>query len=876
MEKYSAFRSEELWRPSIFTLDADPDGSIFDSLQLDASPALLPKPTDGNLFDGISDDLGLPPLEDLSPDTSDELPAAEVLDAKPNVNERPTELDDHDVWTLDESTASPPSEPQFLTWEAFERKADQPAHPFYLTEAGDDAFDAVFQQREQSEGVLPHDAVLRACFSLVLGRSSIFFRWDAAKGSFCPVLDKVAISGFSLFATRTLTDTFAETGLAFRELGAFVSNSNARDCTSMVALKRCFSVVLDRSERQICEQIPHTRSLLQLQEAIERPSRILSHLRAMVKVLGRLRNDEDLISALSDEVTRLAESGSIASNVMQQILAHISMPWLQRLAEDTGLAPRLCTIQDPAAIQDAADAEPGNHFIAPEDISIISNVKRSINLLREHVSEHPLANTDRNIHERSAQLSTQIVDVESVVQRAAEYKVQMESAILKQRRELGATPHDMPSANSNLSIEHDDIFSTSALGDLASMVEQDISTNMPESEDIYGSLQNLLTSVFDDQWENQTEVLSSKIDLLAPLRPFIEVQASLVNDAVADYLFNTFKLRDHLDLHRSYHLFGNGDFVTRLTTALFSDEVQSAERKRGNIPTSETMGLRLGSREVQRWPPASSELRLTLLNVLSESYAPGSSNDADLHLPGGLSFAIRELSDAEIDKVMDPTSIHALDFLRLQYTPPPPLAPIFTPTVLQHYDAIFRSLLIHARVLHATANLRPWPRQPKHANNTVTLRRFAWKARHFSTTLLSHFTETAIAPAWKAFAQRLDEAQSAPQTASLSSLAEAHALTLASIRAKLFLRRKQEPLRRVVEAIAELVVKAPAGAGMGIAERERRFDELCEELRGLLEGLAVKRGARGEEAGVGVGGLEREAAGLLGRRLRWGGEGEGK
>jgi hypothetical protein len=316
-----------------------------------------------------------------------------------------------------------------------------------------------------------------------------------------------------------------------------------------------------------------------------------------------------------------------------------------------------------------------------------------------------------------------------------------------------------------------------------------------------------------------------------------------------------------LELHRSYHLFGNGDFVTRLATALFSDDVQTAERKRGNIPTSETMGLRLGSRESQRWPPASSELRLTLLNVLSDSYvASDAQQQGTTQLPGGLSFAIRELTDAEIDRVMDPTSIYALDFLRLQYTPPSPLADIFTPAIVQHYDSIFRTLLVHVRVLHSTSQLSALCNKTKirkasrtASRETITLRRFAWKARHFSTTIFSHFTDTVIASSWKAFSSQMTalrpkaQGETETQPTDLPSLTASHESYLSSIRNKLFLRHKYAAIRLAVEELAGLIVKTTAGAlypseteRSSLVEQEERFDVLSEELIVLLRGLASK------------------------------------
>ncbi|KAM0712286.1 hypothetical protein Q7P37_011380 [Cladosporium fusiforme] len=763
---FRVFRSEELWRPSIFTIGAEHQDSIFDGLRLDAEPPLpgIKEPKE-NLFDGVASDFSLPPLDDVSLEAelekgATEKPCPEQAIGEPH-QDQPMEAEESDVWNLDTNSASLKTGPQSHTWEAFQFKDEQQPNTHYLSEAGDHAFDAAIRQHEQSNGVITRGVMFRACCSLVLGRSSTFFQWNPIKKSFAPTLDKVALSGASLASSQSLVNAFTQIGAAFRELNAFVAKSSSQDSTAQVALKRSVNAVLDQFEQHICEQTTQIRSLLQLQQAIERPSFILRYLCHTVKKLARLETDEDVISTLSDEVTCLAESGHLLSGVMREILARVSMPWLQRLAEDVGLLPSLHAYeQDSHHDNEASGTEQSAeaNFLGVEEIRHLSSVKRSIKLLRQHVPSHPLASSIGTLLGLDLLEATQSSGPDSIARLAAKYKDDMTDAVMKYHRGIQserARPQFVVEEESiSLSAENGDPFA------LTSFDEYDLQSQSAEiPPSIYDGLEKAITAAL----ESTADCPAVEIDLidgsiLAPLRPFIKVQASLVNSAVMGYLFRTYNVRAHLELHRSYHLFGNGDFVTRLTTALFSDEVQSAERKRGNIPTSETMGLRLGSRESQRWPPASSELRLTLLDVLTDSYASHIDKENDNQLPGGLSFAIRELTDAEIDRVMDPTSIYALDFLRLQYTPPSPLVDIFSPTIVQHYDSIFRTLLMHVRVLHATSRLC----SPKSAKPTTSLQRFAWKTRHFSTTLFSHFTDTVIASAWDDFSTNLTALEPTP------------------------------------------------------------------------------------------------------------------
>ena len=409
-------------------------------------------------------------------------------------------------------------------------------------------------------------------------------------------------------------------------------------------------------------------------------------------------------------------------------------------------------------------------------------------------------------------------------------------------------------------------------------------------KDLANDIEEALSSAMDDELEKcggMTFSHGDDVDPLAALRPMIQGHARRINHAVLSYVFETYKLRHHLHLHKTFHLFGNGNFVTRLSTALFSDDVQTAERKRGTVLTAQTMGLRLGSREEQRWPPASSELRLTLMGVLNETY---SSKDAhtSTELPGGLSFAIRELSDEEIDKVMDTTSIHALDFLRLQYTPPAPLATIFTPDIIHKYDSIFRTLLMLARMLHTTSHLAGhcYKRKGTLFSGTRTVSRFAWQARHLVTVLTSHFTDVVIGSAWNHFSADLDEidptqttqlrqsrSQKDSSNSGVDDIAMLHEACLEDIRAKMFLRRKHEKVRQCVESIFDVILKGTAVVLYHLADKSdlrehvRAFDRHFADLVRLLDAVAQKP-AKELRTGTGYH-TESEVAKILIASLEW-------
>lgn len=374
---------------------------------------------------------------------------------------------------------------------------------------------------------------------------------------------------------------------------------------------------------------------------------------------------------------------------------------------------------------------------------------------------------------------------------------------------------------------------------------------------------------------------SSNINTFAPplsitsalsFRPLITAQAKLVNAATLRLFFRAHNLRHHLALQRQYHLLGDGVFSSLLASALFDPNRESAERHKGKMRSGVHMGLQLGSRTA--WPPASSELRLALRGVLSESYysstlyhsslatksTPSSSTnltgrDSD-SLPGQLNFAIRNLTEDEQTLVMDPDALPALDFLRLQYVPPPPLHLVITTASLDKYDTIFKSLLRLSRTLFVVAHL---PRN--YADPTA--RKFRSEAHHFVTTYTNYVFQSGIAEHWSEFEDfiatletRLAEEDRAGElgtrvTEGVSTLRDAHDKCLDSIMFSLLLRRRQRKVIALVDDIFELVLafaKLERNNFRNDDEPSVTVDELYTKLRAKIRVfLSVCRGLTGKK-----------------------------
>lgn len=394
--------------------------------------------------------------------------------------------------------------------------------------------------------------------------------------------------------------------------------------------------------------------------------------------------------------------------------------------------------------------------------------------------------------------------------------------------------------------------------------------------------------------ETTTSITDSHLTAFAPplsITPLLSfshilsAQSRLINRACLRMFFKEHNIRPHLQLLRRFQLFGDGVFASRLTHALFDADMDSTERRTGSFRTGGTMGLKLGSRET--WPPASSELRLALMNVLTESF----SQPTGLHsvgktgeLPGGLSFAVREMSQEELDRCMDPNGISALDFLKLEYRPPAPLEVIITRAAMLRYDTIFRLLLRMLRMLFVVNQL--WREEGKRKVSGVR-RRFGMEARHFVGALAGYMVESGIGTTWDRFERKLAEVEAqvdregecSGEEISLDRVRAWHEGVLDRIMFAMLSRKRQLPVMKIVEEIFEVVLKFSVVCGRGeggeaeaeeVAKLYKMFRRRVGVFISVCRGLSEKRGYgdSGEKrADAALGEGFKEEANLLGMLL---------
>jgi hypothetical protein len=703
-----------------------------------------------------------------------------------------------DVWALESHAPLSLDGPRLKTWEAFtKRDVVATTRTTYMSEAGDAVFDAALASENSNKGgVLPTDASIRALRSLAIGRSSILFQWQEDQQRFEQSLPDLRLSGLTGVVSQKLIDDVLAFATEYRRSQGAVDPCVRYQCKSAAHLALTTSVesVIDSIEAHLMQGLTNARSLLQIHNSIEQPRELVGLLTTMLAAAAGTTNDEATISALSDIVSTVTESGNHFASLLWQILNRVAQPWLERLAAELGVVSKLSTTASEDTIDNGDDfadslqsANPATSqiqdLLSDDDAATIHDTRETVKLLRSYLPE-----VLQQIEAKDSSLGL-------------------------------STAHQQSDPNPEESAQN----TTSSIQDVAKdhfhgLLDFDLDADpnsFPTTEpDGLSAATSAMLCVTKLCLPTLSKAITSqdKLDLLGSLRPTLQQHSRRLSRALLNHLFGRCQMRNHLNLQRSFHLLGSGAFVTRLTTALFSSETQSAERRRGITPTAQTMGLRLGVRDGQRWPPASSELRLTLLGVLTEAYLGNADhNKSNTDLPGGLSFAIRELPDDEIDLVMDPMSLYALDFLKLQYAAPAPLDAILTPASMQKYDEMFRFLLRLLRVLDLTTRLHTmYVARTTSAHRSTT--HALIEAHRVAEALMSYTMEFGIAQPWAKFMRSIDGVEYALQehnddVPGLTQLRNMHHECLDETRSRLFLRRRQQDVRTGMEDVLNAVLK---------------------------------------------------------------------
>lgn len=825
-----------------------------------------------------------------------------------------------DIWSfpldLEERTT-----PKLKSWEAFYDRTFQESRTTYISERGPQVFDAILAAQDgdtddtgigrNSKCVIKSVPLVSSLLELGLGRDSMLYRYEEHEQSFVPLVANGRISGYSLEAVQSLSATFIDYGNKTKRLQSFidVTQSSSKSLSTSIALASSIAAIIATLHAQIGDSSKSVRTLLQLQTMFERPGLIISHLNDIVVKVDPARSEEELLSLLYGFAKESEHSAEWIRPAMFQILASVSRPWLDAISKWVGLQEMTSAevhghgLNSVIVREETQRLEGGReikkleydfaqssmpNFISEEDAFVIFETGRSLRLLGTYLPGHPLLNPTRAGIMEAPDLDWQFSwrNVERIQLQAQEYEMNLRKAVADFNISVGTPGKGYPHKEGAVQTE----IATAGLPEETAKAY--IHASMANFErplpDLTAERGNIPFTKFSYNDLPQDEIFAPPLSLLPALsfNPIIVKQSLLINRECLRLLFKDHNIRSHFSLLHRYSLCGDGVFASRLSHALFDPELDSTERRKGRFRAS-TSGLKLGSRDT--WPPASSELRLALMGILTESYyesgrgAEASSMFRE-ELPGGLSFAIREMREDELQRCMDPNSIEALDFLRLQYRPPPPLDVVITQASLAKYDLVFKLLLRAARMLFVVnqlfrdTNLR----FAFQRGADLTSRSFRIESHHFVSAICRYFFN-GVQANWNLLQRRLEDIDKAldrddgigDDGDSLPKLRDFHEDVLDRLLFTLILRKRQAQVMKLLEEIFGLILVFARHTRVGrsdfkmdLKETYHKFKKKVRVFIGVCRGLSERRGESGAGShDAGGGELSEDGGNTIGQLL---------
>lgn len=804
----------------------------------------------------------LPPLEDL-PDAFDasgpllpeeRSPFHDTFLSAARSPESDLEPAEHDVWR--DPASLPPLKGQagLLTWSTFANgpeKHDEHRNSSdtgFVTEAGPGAFDAaIAEQARASYGrlnagrVIKNDAFLNSLFDLGLGRASSLFTFDHNKRCFLAAIENGRVTGTTVQLSQKIVEDFMNIGHTTRLLRSFVSSVYEREgaCAGLVALASATRMILDAVEESCVAQRPQIASLLQLQQVYEQPKALLSMIHAIydrvqVHELGSI--DDEIVAWSAFESLQEYEASGLDVTIIQALFRRVSQPWLEQLERLIGL--RHDTTHDfVAARNDDQDwrVQPTgknvSRYMSTEDIKTINETHDCIAYMQRHHPDHPLSTPEKLNDDRYGFEWTQTwSDLDEVIAKAREYGDNIRSAI----KTIGQSEHMAGPADTSkvllderVDAPHVDPWSVDFDMDVDLRSNSAGMFNEKAPDELRSVVDTYLTS--SDMIQDHPHVLPTALIVQSSLQPMLNAQNALLSAATLDSVLRVHQLSHQLNTLHSFHLFSSGTFATSMSHVLFTPDIELTERRKGVARSGRrgAMGLALGSGQRREWPPTSSELSLALMGVLEDcgsdtahlaatssqtfSLPPaiGDQNHEQSHVKpaattSSLSFALRtELDPKTIERVLDASTIYALDFLKLSYTPPAALKVILSDEVLEKYDRIFQSLLRLLRIQFVTSQLFAdlCVASTKDSDQDHLKQKFRHRATQLLNTLLTYFQYTAIETPWRELMRYIASAEADCSSGryTLATLRSTHESTLNRILGGLFLRRRQAKLAEMLE-----------------------------------------------------------------------------
>ncbi|EXJ63960.1 hypothetical protein A1O7_00295 [Cladophialophora yegresii CBS 114405] len=768
-------------------------------------------------------DIPLPELSDpASISTSDSENAYfQSLDGDIPGDEGEDEEGTTDIWALPEIQNRRRHNP-LVSWDDFLDTRHQEPPSGYLSEAATGVLNVILKaNNESSPRPIKPDVLLNAAYELCLGRDSVLFSWDEKNRAFAPQWQNVAAHAYSPMLVQSCFEEFAVVGMAIKNLSHSLrelDQSYSQLSSSRVAILSASRSILHAVHRNLCDARPDIMSLLQLRGRIAKIQTLLDVLGQCHDALDQQHRQSLAVWSLLQKATTASLDYPSLNGILQLTVSCTCRPFLAVLSAQIGLST------DQPTDARLSEGEPWKLLLESSVRSMIQEAQESLSFLRKHAPACCLLSTTafRSSPLKALELGFHFQAICQLQSRAVAYEDAMRSLIVSEESSASTSTLDTP------------ISESFGLGDSA--VVQKVSANPFRLEsNIFNSSAHLLEEIKDDGFQDQVvsylegqAVGGSRLpigfeeSLNLSTTPLISAQHRLLSYSVLRLLFQEQNFLGHLDLQRSFHLLQNASFSSRLSTALFDSNQNSGESQRR---TSASTGLRLQARD--SWPPAGSEVRLVLMSILSDSLSL-----ANGPLDKTISFSIRDMPLEELEKCRDVDSIHALDFLRLQYTAPNEiLEAVIAPSILAKYDRIFQYLLRTMRMQALTQSmLKDEIEQTSDKTTGRSCDKIIVEMHHFISTVADYSHNIAIEVYWRKFEAVLRDAkthivnqdyeQTLRAVQSLNHLRALHERTLDLILHAL-LKQRQARTRQILEEVYDVILRFSA-------ERRKKFAPIAQ------------------------------------------------
>ncbi|KAL8807732.1 MAG: hypothetical protein Q9182_000543 [Xanthomendoza sp. 2 TL-2023] len=885
--------SENCRRSVRFYADPKPEAPVLFFRDIRTPLPILELPSDDPLQ--TSKSFSKEPDDDLWPFTYgplDELEPSEQSSVSSEQDDR--EESDHLLegpWSARDILEPVVTHLQRKSWERFQVMSSRQPSNVYLLESGSRLYRETPSGRIKPDVNMTwenhpgqrSDVVLMNLIQLALGRDSLLYRYDHKEAKFQPVVEGIRTSGHPSECFADVTMSLVSYGSQIRRLKEFseAAQQSRRASVSLVALASGINTVVATLEAQMSGPLRSVKTALQLEALLDRPGSIIETLSSIIAEVENAVDDNDVLSMVFDVAQDLEHSAPRLQPIINQLVAYVSRPWLESIEAFVGLradyTPDIKCLKPfnnrlegyhsrPAVDTGVGDGKSPKRnmpsFISSDMLEIILEIEESLRLLRTYQPEHLLARPQglSSFEAPSMQWHFSQQDIERMEIQAQTYENNVLQALKKfircgmfnqpQKPVIEEHPEDLWQS---LEYQEDpDLIAqieTPVLNlfrPITSPLRSTITHFLSNAQTPDGDSSNIFMTM--DRSHSLTAPPTSVLPTLS-FAPILTAQSRVLSYSTLHLLLHTHSLRFHLRLLHSYPLFANGPFLVHLSHALFDPTLSSAGYQKGRLQ-ADPAGLQLGIREV--WPPSSSELRIALEGILSESYyssfcqayaGTGRGWKETKELPGGLSFAIRNnMSDAELERCMNADGLEALDFLKMQYKPPKPLDAVITDNALEKYEKISRLLLRGARVGWVTREMAQHHRSIDGvAWRSRLTQRFRIEAHHFVTTVFGYFQES-IEVFWSAFEDKLDGFEAlincydtGKKVEGVYRLRDLHEEVLDLILAALFLRNEQESVMALFEEILRLVLRlaktVKEKSHSGDKEEEKDIQELYEQWR---------------------------------------------